>query len=344
MPKELAEHLVLTDHLFAPDPHPEVWKPIAAMPEGAREWGFLGYQEQADRWRSLLREIKKDPEKDKYVSNWLEERQRAFAIETGQIEGLYTLKFGITEQLMVEGLKGVVASHTVEDVEDRTIKGLLADQKTAFEMMSNTAFNGRPLTAHDLREWHQLLTRHQETVAGLTMDRKRVQVPFKNKGVWKVQPNNPRRPDGVMHEYCPPEHVQSEMDRLFEMCADIHDGGYPPEVEAGWLHHRFVRIHPFQDGNGRVSRLLMAYVYVKQNLPPPVVSAQGREDYIRALEDANRGNLKRFTDYLGYLALGTVTGAAEIAESALEGRLTRPHACGGRTVDNEYLPPLKEDG
>ena len=336
--------MVLTDHQFVPDPHPEVWKPIAAMPEGAREWKFPGYEELADRWRGLSWEIKKDPEKDKYVSNWLAERQRAFAIETGQIEGLYTLKFGVTEQLMVEGLTGVVASHTVENVEDRTIKGLLADQNAAFDMMFDTAFSGRSLTAHDLREWHQLLTRHQETVAGLTMDGKRVQVPFKNKGVWKVQPNNPRRPDGVMHEYCPPEHVQSEMDRLFEMYADIHDGGYPPEVEAGWLHHRFVRIHPFQDGNGRVSRLLMAYVYVKQNLPPPVVSAQGREDYIRALEDANRGYLQRFTDHLGALAVTTITSAAQIAESALEGRLTRPHACGGRTVDNEYLPPLKEDG
>ena len=328
---------------FDLDPNPEVWKPIAPMPEGAREWHFLGYKERADRWLSLLREIKKDPEKDKYVSNWLAERQRAFSIETGQIEGLYTLKFGVTEQLMVEGLAGVVASHTIENVEDRTIKGLLADQNAAFDMMFDTAFSGRPLTAHDLRQWHQLITRHQETVVGLTMDGKHVRVPFKNKGVWKLQPNNPRRPDGVMHEYCPPEHVQSEIDRLFEMYADIREQNYPPEVEAGWLHHRFVSIHPFQDGNGRVSRLLMAYVYVKQNLPPPVVSAQGRDDYILALEAANRGDLKRFTDHLGYLALGTVTGAAEIAEDALQGRLTRPHACGGRTVDNVYLPPVREE-
>ena len=344
MGKELAleDHLVLTDHSSILDPRPEVWKPIAPMPDGAHEWRYPGYKDQADRWLRLRWEIRKDPEKDKYVNDWLAERQRAFAIETGQIEGLYTLKRGVTEQLIAEGLAGVMASHTIENVEDRTIKGLLADQNAAFDMMFDTAFSGRPLTAHDLRQWHQLLTRHQETVAGLTTGGERVQVPFENKGMWKGRPNNPRRPDGVMHEYCPPEHVQSEIDRLFEMYADIRERNYPPEVEAGWLHHRFVRIHPFQDGNGRVSRLLMAYVYVKQNLPPPVVSTQGRPDYIRVLEDADRGDLRRFTDHLGSLAVSTITSAVQIAEDALEGRLTRPHACGGRTVDNEYLPPVRE--
>ena len=43
-----------------------------------------------------------------FIDKWLEERARAFAIETGQIEGLYTLKRGITEQLIAEGLEGVV--------------------------------------------------------------------------------------------------------------------------------------------------------------------------------------------------------------------------------------------
>ena len=327
----------------ASDPHPEVWKPITGMPPDAHAWAYLGYAPLAGRWLDMLWRIKKDPEQDKFVAGWLAERQREFAIETGQIEGLYTLKRGITQQLIAEGLAGVTASHTVENVEDRTIQGLLADQNAAFDVMFHTAFNGRPLTTHDIQGWHQLLTRHQETVVGLTMDGEHVQAPFKNKGVWKVCPNNPRRPDGVMHEYCPPEHVQAEMDRLIDMYAEIRERGYPPEVEAGWLHHRFVRTHPFQDGNGRVSRLLMAYVYVRQNLPPPVVLTEARDDYIDALEDANTGDLKAFTDHVGYLALGALTSAARIAERALRGELSRAHACGGRTVNNQYLPPVRED-
>ena len=53
------------------------------------------------------------------------------------------------------------------------------------------------------------------------------------------------------------------MDRFFTLYRDIRERGYPVNVEAAWLHHRFVRTHPFQDGNGRVSRLLMAWAYLK---------------------------------------------------------------------------------
>ena len=40
------------------------------------------------------------------------------------------------------------------------------------------------------------------------------------------------------------------------------------QVEAAWMHDRFVRTHPFRDGNGRVSRMLMSYAYTKRWLPP----------------------------------------------------------------------------
>ena len=107
---------------------------------------------------------------------------------------------------------------------------------------------------------------------------------FKGKGEWKTRPNNPRRPDGVVHEYCPPEQVEPEMRRFLDLYNDgIRHRNYPVNVEAAWLHHRFVRTHPFQDGNGRVSRLLMAWAYVKRSLPPPVVTAQGKLGYIVAL-------------------------------------------------------------
>ena len=58
------------------------------------------------------------------------------------------------------------------------------------------------------------------------------------------------------------------MGRFLDLYNDeIRGRGYPVNVESAWLHHRFVRTHPFQDGNGRVSRLLMAWAYVKRSLP-----------------------------------------------------------------------------
>ena len=319
---------------------PEVWRPLTGMPEGARDWRVPGYAELAQEWASIRAVLKDRDEPHAFLDKWLEERGRAFAIETGQIEGLYTLKHGITEQLIAEGLAGVASAHTVESLHDRTIKGLLADQETAYNMLLSDISSGRPLTQHTLKTWHQLITRHQETVAGINPDGRRVQVPFRLKGQWKQWPNNPRRPDGVVHEYCPPELVQDEMDRFFALHRDVEQQGYPVEVEAAWMHHRFVYTHPFQDGNGRVSRMLMAYAYLRRSLPPPLITAAGRNGYIAALELANTGELKAFSDYLGRLALVTLADAATIGRNALAGNLNRPNGNGGRTVGTTYLPPV----
>ena len=325
-----------------PDQRPEIWQPLTGMPDGAREWLVPGYAELSEQWAAIRASLKDRDEPRAFLDKWLEERGRAFAIETGQIEGLYTLKAGITEQLIAEGLAGVVQSHTLENVEDRTIKGLLADQEAAYTMLFEDIASGRPLTQHSVKSWHQLVTRHQETVAGLTMDGRRVQVPFRRKGVWKIQPNNPRRPDGVMHEYCPPEVVQDEMERFFALHREIEAEGYPVYVEAAWMHHRFVRTHPFQDGNGRVSRMLMAYAYIRRGEPPPVITAAGRQGYINALEIANSGVLRTFSDYLGRLALVTLGEAVNLGERALAGNVNRPNGNGGRTVGTTYLPPVED--
>ena len=321
---------------------PEIWTPLTGMPEGAQDWLVPGHAELSEEWAAIRARLKDRDEPRAFIDKWLEERGRAFAIETGQIEGLYTLKAGITEQLIAEGLEGVVQSHTVENVEDRTIKGLLVDQETAYTMLFEDIASGRPLTQHTVKTWHQLVTRHQETVAGITADGQRVQVPFRRKGMWKNRPNNPRRLDGVMHEYCPPDVVQDEMDRFFALHEPIQAERYPVYVEAAWMHHRFVRTHPFQDGNGRVSRLLMAYAYVRRGEPPPVILAATRPGYINALEVANTGDLRAFSDYIGTLALVTLLEAVTLGRRALTGNVNRPNGNGGRTIGTTYLPPVDD--
>ena len=323
---------------------PEIWTPLTGMPDGAQGWVVPGHAELSAEWADIRASLKDRDEPRAFIDKWLEERGRAFAIETGQIEGLYTLKRGITEQLIAEGLEGVVQSHTVENVEDRTIKGLLADQEMAYNMLFEDIASGRPLTQHSLLTWHQLLTRHQETVAGIATDGRRVQVPFRRKGMWKNRPNNPRRQDGVVHEYCPPEVVQDEMDRFFALHAEIQAERYPVYVEAAWMHHRFVRTHPFQDGNGRVSRMLMAYAYVRRGEPPPIITTAVREDYINALEAADSGDLQAFSDYLADMSTPSLRAAVRLGQRALSGNVNRPNGNGGRTIGTTYLPPVEDEG
>ncbi len=320
---------------------PEKWRKLSGMPEGASSWSITGYRELAQRWLDCKASLGKHPEANDFVAVWLRERVRAFAIETGQIEGLYTLRRGVTEQLLAEGFAGVAASHTLESVNDETLRGLLQDQEAAYDMMFDDVASGRPLSAYMAKSWHQLLTRHQATVTGINLQGQRVQVRFETKGRWKIRPNNSRRLDGVVHEYCPPELVADEMERFFSLAGEIRQQDYPVNVEAAWLHHRFVRTHPFQDGNGRVSRLLMAWAFVKRGLPPPVITAQEKPEYIDALEAADAGDLRAFSDHIGYLALATLNSSARLAERVLAGRLERPHGNGGRQIGPNYYPPAE---
>ncbi len=322
---------------------PWIWKPLEAMPDGAEGWALAGQAELESEWTQLRADLKVDAAKERFMQGWLRERNRAFAIETGQIEGLYTLRRGVTEQLVAEGLSGVMGAHTYESLDDDTIRGLLVDQEAALEMVFTDVASGRALSESMIKSWHQLLTRHQETVTGLDLKGRRIAVPFRTKGQWKIRPNNPRRNDGHVHQYCPPEQVTPEIERLLALYVDIAEHGYPVNVEAAWLHHRFVRTHPFQDGNGRVSRLLMAWAYLKRSLPPPVIAALAKPDYINALEIADEGNLKAFSDYIGGLAITSMISANQLARQSLDGKLNRPNGNGGRTVGDDYLPPLDLD-
>ena len=61
-----------------------------------------------------------------------------------------------------------------------------------------------------------------------------------------------------------------------------------------WFQHRFVFIHPFQDYNGRIARMLTTLILLKLNLPPIELKAETREDrkrYLKAMQKADAGDL-----------------------------------------------------
>ena len=318
------------------------WRPLTGLPDGAENWTLPGYDEQVREWQDLSRQLTNKNLDKTRLAIWLRERNRAFAIENGQIEGLYTLKRGVTEQLITEGFDGAIASHTLENIQDDTLRGLLQDQEAALEMIFEDIKDNKLLTHYTIKSWHQLLTRHQETVTGLhVLDGRvrRVEIPFERKGEYKLRPNNPRRQDGVVHEYCPPEHVQSEMDRLLAHYEDIREREIATHVEAGWLHHRFVRTHPFQDGNGRVSRLLVAYAYLRRGEAPPIINANEKFSYITALEIADKGDMKPFCEHLGLRANLQLTSLINTTKQALDGNNRYRHGNGGLTSNGTYYPP-----
>jgi fido (protein-threonine AMPylation protein) len=137
---------------------------------------------------------------------------------------------------------------------------------------------------------HAALLRHQDTTA--------VRDEFGNlfeakllKGKYKDHPNNPKKSGGIIHQYCPPEQVESEMERLLSLHAEHEKKGVPVEIEAAWLHHRFTQIHPYPDGNGRVARALASLLFIKAGWFPVVVTRDDRAEYIDSLEAADEVGL-----------------------------------------------------
>ena len=71
---------------------------------------------------------------------------------------------------------------------------------------------------------------------------------------------------------------------------------------AGVFSMKFVSIHPFIDGNGRCSRLLMNYILKKNNYPEINVYVKDRVNYLRAVRKANDENYAMIIDFL-YMTL-----------------------------------------
>ena len=98
----------------------------------------------------------------------------------------------------------------------------------------------------------------------------------------------------------------------------------PPDLSAAWLHHRFIQIHPFQDGNGRVARALASLVLIRAGWFPLVVNHKDRPKYIATLEAADTGNLRPLTELIGTIqkrscrAALSVVGEVEREEARLE--------------------------
>lgn len=74
---------------------------------------------------------------------------------------------------------------------------------------------------------------------------------------------------------------------------------YPPFVLAAVVHNQFETIHPFQDGNGRVGRLLLINILIKHGLPPLNIELENRKDYYQSLREyQTAGNIRPILDLM----------------------------------------------
>ena len=114
-------------------------------------------------------------------------------------------------------------------------------------------------------------------------------------------PNNVVTSTGETYYYTPPEQVKSAMSDLIDWYRGREREGEHPIILAATFHYRFVRIHPFDDGNGRMGRLLMNMILIKHGYTVALVRRESRDGFIHLLEQADK--TESLGDFIGFIAM-----------------------------------------
>jgi hypothetical protein len=280
---------------------------IEPLSQADREIDLAAMMPLYDTWMASKERLSKSsPEGLKEFNTRL---IRRMSIETGILERLYDLDRGTTEALILHGFVEDLVSRSSTDIEPSRLIDILRDQESAIQLVMDCVARSRPLTKGIVHELHSILTRHQDTTIAVDTLGRQVEIPLL-KGKFKELPNNPRRPVGVVHEYCPPVQVDTEVEQLLKWLQGYDDED--PIILSAWFHHQFTQIHPFQDGNGRVVRALTTLILLQAGLLPLVIDRDLRVEYIEALEKADRGDLSILASLFARLERAAIMQALSV--------------------------------
>jgi fido (protein-threonine AMPylation protein) len=245
---------------------------------------------------------------------FIDQLKREHAIETGIVEKMYDLEKGITETFIKKGFVESFISHNDTNVPVPKLLAHLSDHLKAVDFVFDVVKENRDITNGFIKELHALVTRNQEYAEGRDQFGSRTKIRLL-KGKFKERENNPTRDDGTIIIYCPVEHVASEMDKLVSLFNSAEQNNVHPIIITSWFHHAFSAIHPFQDGNGRVARLLSSLILIKHGLFPfTVLREEAKVKYIDALEKADNGEPQPLVTYFAEVQKRHIEKALNIKE------------------------------
>ena len=235
---------------------------------------------------------------------WDKKVRLEFNYNSNHIEG-NTLTYGDTQLLLL--FDETHGSHPMRDYEE------MKAHDVAFQKIKEWAADAdMPLTEKDIRELNQIILVKSFWKDAITPDghptRRQIMV-----GSYKTQPNSVRLPNGELFEYTAPQEVPIKMQELMEWYRDEQTALHPVTL-AAMFHYKFVCIHPFDDGNGRVSRLLMNYVLLAHKLPPVVIKSSDKQNYLHALHLADTGQYEAFIRYIAEQVVSSLEMAIKAAK------------------------------
>lgn len=284
-----------------------------------------------DAWSYALRDLAQEtaPQSTQRNEAALAAVTRAAALNTGALEGLYSIDDGMTLTVASQAFALDSAGRL-----DGEIRPFFEAQLNGYAYVVDFATATRPLAEAWIRELHAVLCAPQETYPVQTAAGPgRQALP---KGVYKAYPNHVKQADGTVFAYAPVIQVGPEMARLIaELTSDEFLAAHAA-VQAAYAHYAFVRIHPFADGNGRVARALASIYVCRATSLPLLVLADDKSEYLATIRMADSGRYQPFVDFI---VRSVMNGAKVFAESlksatvsdtdAIRTRLTRLYVTTG---------------
>ncbi|XP_027718804.1 protein adenylyltransferase FICD [Vombatus ursinus] len=95
-----------------------------------------------------------------------------------------------------------------------------------------------------------------------------------------------------------PQDVEKQMEEFIQWLNSEDAMHLHPVEFAALAHYKLVYIHPFIDGNGRTSRLLMNLILMQAGYPPITIRKEQRSEYYHVLEVANEGDVRPFIRFI----------------------------------------------
>lgn len=116
-------------------------------------------------------------------------------------------------------------------------------------------------------------------------------------GVYKQKPNHVLTLSGEIHYYVEPMQVAGEVEKLIKYLMEGDGKKHPVEL-AATAHYELTRIHPFDDCNGRMARIILNLILLRNGYPPIVIKKEERKEYLKSLEEADKGNKELFFTFI----------------------------------------------
>ena len=215
-------------------------------------------RDQVDALRPL------DPDQE---ARLVQKLNQEWNYHSNAIEG-NTLTLGETRAFLLYGI--TAQGKPFRDYLD--IKG----HNEAIRYLEDLVRGGEMLTEALIRELHRILLVEAYDVDAVTPDgrpaRRRIAI-----GCYKTAPNHVRTTTGETHFCATPQETPALMGELMARYRrEAEMGELHPLVLAATFHYRFVAIHPFDDGNGRMARLLTNLILMQHGFVPVIIPLEAR--------------------------------------------------------------------